>query len=89
MTSSGSGSSCWHGNRTVSRQHSSGQQRRRPLPAEDHVCDVCALRYSEISIDEADRVIAGLAGEVRDAAYAIPVEARRRRPGPEWWSGVR
>lgn len=57
-----------------------------PLAAEDHTCDVCTLAYPEISIDDAVGVIVGLPGAVREAVCAIPLEARRVRPGPQVWS---
>jgi hypothetical protein len=47
---------------------------------------VCSIAYSQIRIDDAVGVLADLAGEVREAAYAIPVELRRTRPGPGVWS---
>ncbi|MBV8182160.1 MAG: DinB family protein [Mycobacterium sp.] len=57
-----------------------------PLAAEDHSCDVCALVYSEITIDDAVNVITGLPGAVRDAVSAIPPEACRVRPSRQVWS---
>ncbi|BBU24179.1 DinB family protein [Mycobacterium xenopi] len=57
-----------------------------PLAAEDHVCDVCALAYPEISIDDAVAVVIPLPIAVRDAVEAIPQHARRRRPSPQVWS---
>jgi hypothetical protein len=44
-----------------------------PLAAEDYTCDVCALIYSEITIDDAVGVIAGLPGTV------IPVQPLRHK----------
>lgn len=57
-----------------------------PLAAEDHTCDVCALVYPQVSIDDAISAISGLPAAVRDAVCAIPPEACRRRPGPQVWS---
>jgi uncharacterized damage-inducible protein DinB len=57
-----------------------------PLAAEDHTCDVCPLVYSEISIDDGVRVIAGLPGAVGEAVGAIPPGACRVRPSPGLWS---
>ena len=48
-----------------------------PLAAEDYTCDICALIYSEITIDDALGVIAGLPGTVREVVSAIPPEACR------------
>jgi hypothetical protein len=57
-----------------------------PLAAEDHVCDVCALAYPKIRIDDAVGVIATLPGAVREAVCAIPPEGLRVRPSPDVWS---
>jgi uncharacterized damage-inducible protein DinB len=56
------------------------------LAAEDHVCDVCGLVYSEVGVDDAVRTIGDLPAAVREAVRAIPPEALRRRPGPQVWS---
>lgn len=61
-------------------------ERLPPLAAEDHACDVCALVYPQIRIDDAVNVIAGLPGAVREAVSAIPPGMRRARPGPDVWS---
>lgn len=61
-------------------------ERLPPLAAEDHACDVCALVYPQIRIDDAVNVIAGLPGAVREAVRAIPPGIRRARPGPDVWS---
>lgn len=61
-------------------------ERLPPLAAEDHACDVCALVYPQIWIDDAVNVIAGLPGAVREAVSAIPPGMRRARPGPGVWS---
>ncbi|OMC46461.1 hypothetical protein A5745_12320 [Mycobacterium sp. IS-2888] len=57
-----------------------------PLAEEDHVCDVCGIAFAETRIDDALGVIAGIPDAARDAAHAIPAEARRVRPGPGVWS---
>lgn len=57
-----------------------------PLADEDHVCAACGLSYSDIRLDDAVGVIAGLPDAVREAVSAIPPEARRVRPGPDVWS---
>jgi len=41
-----------------------------PLAAEDYTCDVCALIYSEITIDDAVGVIAGLPGPQASSGMA-------------------
>ena len=56
-----------------------------PLAAEDYTCDVCALIYSEITIDDAVGVIAGLPGTVRKVVSAIPPEPCRAQ-GRQAWS---
>ena len=56
-----------------------------PLAAEDYTCDVCALIYSEITIDDAVGVIARLPGTVREVVSAIPPEACRAQ-GRQVWS---
>lgn len=57
-----------------------------PLAAEDHVCDVCGLVYSEITVTDAVNVITALPGVIREAVSAIPPEARRVRPAEQVWS---
>ena len=57
-----------------------------PLPAEDYTCARCALSYSEISVEHAVGVIQTIPAAVRDAVFAIPEHARRRRPDPQVWS---
>jgi uncharacterized damage-inducible protein DinB len=57
-----------------------------PLAAEDHVCDVCALVYSETSIEDAVRAVGDVPAAVRDAVRAVPPNALRRRPGPLVWT---
>ncbi|OBG30012.1 DinB family protein [Mycobacterium sp. E3198] len=57
-----------------------------PLAAEDHVCDTCAVVYSETGIDDAVAVIAGLPDAVADAIGVIAPAARRVRPAPDVWS---
>jgi len=56
-----------------------------PLAAEDYTCDVCALVYSEISIDDAVGAIGGLPEAVREAVSAISPEACRVQ-GRQIWS---
>ena len=56
-----------------------------PLAAEDYTCDVCALVYPEITIDDAVGVIVGLPGAVRAVVSAIPPEACRAQ-GRQVWS---
>ncbi|MGH3634841.1 DinB family protein [Mycobacterium sp.] len=62
------------------------RQQLPPLAAEDHTCDVCALVYQQISIDDAVSAIADLPPAVREAVDAIPPEAQRQRPSPQVWS---
>jgi uncharacterized damage-inducible protein DinB len=57
-----------------------------PLAAEDHTCADCALAYSEISIEHAVSVVAGLPSAVREAVSAIASDARRVRRGQHVWS---
>lgn len=57
-----------------------------PLAAEDHTCTDCDLAYSQISIEDAVSVMAGLPSAVREVVVAIPNEARRVRPGRQGWS---
>jgi uncharacterized damage-inducible protein DinB len=60
-----------------------------PLPqlaAEDHTCSACTLAYSEIPIEHAAEVIQAIPAAVRDAVFAVPEHARRRRPAPRMWS---
>ncbi|HEY2085354.1 MAG TPA: DinB family protein [Mycobacterium sp.] len=56
-----------------------------PLAAEDYTCDVCALVYPEITVDDAVGVIIGLPGVVRAVVSAISPEACRRQ-GRQVWS---
>jgi uncharacterized damage-inducible protein DinB len=56
-----------------------------PLAAEDYTCDVCALVYPEITIDDAVGVIIGLPGAVRAVVSAIAPEACRTQ-GRQVWS---
>lgn len=57
-----------------------------PLAAEGHTCADCQLVYSEISIEDAVGVIVGLSSAVRETVSAIPLAARRIKPGPQVWS---
>jgi hypothetical protein len=54
-----------------------------PLAAEDYTCDVCALVYPEITIDDAVGVIVGLPGAVRAVVSAIPPAACLAKDG-DW-----
>jgi uncharacterized damage-inducible protein DinB len=56
-----------------------------PLAAEDYSCDVCALVYPEMTIDDAVGLIAGLPDAVREAVSAIPPDACRVQ-GRHIWS---
>jgi uncharacterized damage-inducible protein DinB len=57
-----------------------------PLAAEDHACDVCAVVYSQITINDAVNVINGLPGAIGEAISAIPPEACRVRRRRQVWS---
>jgi len=71
----------------ASRPDNDGNREQLPaLAAEDHACADCGLVYSEISIEDAVNVIVGLPGAVRKVVSAIPIEARRVRPGRRVWS---
>jgi uncharacterized damage-inducible protein DinB len=60
------------------------QEQLPRLAAEDYTCDVCALAYSEITVDDAVSVIVGLPGAVRAVVSAIPPEACRAKDGRVW-----
>lgn len=67
-------------------QDGGARQGLPPLAAEDFICSPCALDYSEISVEHAAEVIGTIATAVRDAVFAVPEDARRRRPNPQVWS---
>lgn len=57
-----------------------------PLAAEDHACDVCAVVYSHMTINDAVNVINGLPAAIGDAISAIPSQACRVRRRRQVWS---
>ncbi len=59
-----------------------------PLAAENHVCDVCDIRYEAVPVDFARDGIARLPGRYGAALTGVPEEALRRRPEPGVWSAI-
>ncbi|MEZ0366423.1 DinB family protein [Mycobacterium sp. pUA109] len=57
-----------------------------PLAGEDHLCESCGLVYRDIKIEDAVEVIMGLPAALREAVFAIPLEARPVRPSAQEWS---
>jgi len=59
-----------------------------PLPAEDHHCLDCGLRYDTLSTADALGLIEQLPEQVRASVQAVPLDRLRLRPGPGTWSVI-
>lgn len=57
-----------------------------PLVGEDHRCDECDMSYLDLSIADADRVLAGIPERARAALQDVPEQRLRGRPDPDTWS---
>lgn len=59
-----------------------------PLAAEGHVCPACRLSYLQVSLDEADALLAAVPAAAEAAVRVVPEPLVRRRPEPDVWSVV-
>lgn len=59
-----------------------------PLPAEDHDCPSCGIRYAELSADAATRMLVDLPDAVAAAVAEVPQDRLPVAPDPGTWSPV-
>jgi len=57
-----------------------------PLAAEDHVCEACAMRYADLSIDGACSLVAAVPDRTREAVVALDPAQWHGRPTESVWS---
>ncbi len=59
-----------------------------PLPAEDHECASCGIRYAELAIEDAARTVEELPDTAAVAVADVPDQRLRVSPDPGTWSPV-
>jgi DinB superfamily len=59
-----------------------------PLAAEDHYCPGCDLRYSELSVNDAQAMIADIGDRASEVCGPAPAAALRTRPASDVWSAL-
>lgn len=57
-----------------------------PLAGEDHRCDECDMSFPDLTVIDADRVLAGIPERARAAVRGVPDERLRTRPDADTWS---
>ncbi len=59
-----------------------------PLPADDHDCPSCEIRYADLAVDVAIRMLAELPESAAAAMAEVPPRRLRVAPDPGTWSPV-
>jgi GNAT superfamily N-acetyltransferase len=59
-----------------------------PLPADDHDCPSCGIRYADLAVDVAIRMLAELPEAAAAAMAEVPARRLRVAPDPGTWSPV-
>jgi len=59
-----------------------------PLPAEDHDCPSCGIRYADLTVDAAIGIVEGVPDAAAAALAEVPARRVRVSPDPGTWSPV-